>query len=487
LAEDPCQPLPDAADLLLAASPDAVVVIDAGGTVVLATPAVEELFGYAPAELVGQPVEVLVPLELRASHVADRTAYAGHPHTRPMGAGLGLMGRRRDGGQVPVDVALAPLPSAGAPLFAAFIRDATEQRRAEGRLAAINEISQALLAGSSAATLWTLAARHARTLGSAAWAVAVLPQGGARVPVITAGDGLGVDALVGRDLAPEPTFAAAVLRGEEPLAVTDDADLGLGGGPALAIAVADRDRHFGTLLVSRLPESPQFGPTDIAVLEAFAASAAVAIALGEARADLERLSMVEEHDRIARDLHDTVIQRLFATGMSLSAVQRLTAEPISARIGQAVEELDDTIRQIRSTIFELQQPPGGGGSVRREVQQVVADAAPMMTAPPRVAFAGPIDTMVPPEVTTHLLAVVREALANAARHAQARAVEVVVSLVGSDLVLVVTDDGVGPPEGPTAGNGLRNMASRAEQLGGRFTLSARRPKGTVLEWRVPIL
>jgi signal transduction histidine kinase len=266
----------------------------------------------------------------------------------------------------------------------------------------------------------------------------------------------------------------------------------IGVGPAAAVAVAETKRQFGTLLVGRRRGDPVFAAADIAAIEAFAASAAVALALGEAREDLERLSIVEEHDRIARDLHDTVIQRLFATGMGLAAVQGLVEEPVAGRIGQAVEDLDDTIREIRSTIFDLQQSAGDSGGLRRQVRALVADAGARLGFTPRLAFDGPVDTMVPAEVIGHLLPVVREALSNVVRHAQAGAVDVILSLVGSDLVLTIGDDGIGPadgigpPDGPRTGDGLRNMASRADQLDGRFTLGPRDPRGTVVEWRVPI-
>ncbi len=483
-----------AAEALLAAAPDAIVVVDGGGIVVEVNPAVEQLFGYPPAEIVGKSVEILLPEALRAGHVALREGYVALPHTRPMGAGLRLVGRRRDGTQIAIDVSLAPVPSPTGLLFGAFVRDATEQRRAEARLAAVNEISQALLAGEQDTNLWAMTAHHARNLGDATWAAVIVPSDGPGDPHIAAGDGDGMDALVGHPYPPHGTFAEEVVLGRQRHAI---ADLGadpratemarrLGVGPAAAVAVADAHGQVVTLIVSRRIGEAPFAPADLAAVQSFAAAAAVALALGEARADLERLSIVEEHDRIARDLHDTVIQRLFATGMSLAGVQGLTNEPVAGRIGQAVGELDDTIREIRSTIFELQQPAGSTNGLRRQVQAIVTEAGKTMSCTPRLAFDGPVDTMVPAAVTVQLLAVVRESLSNIVRHSKATAVDVVVGLDGPDLVLTVTDDGVGPPDGPRAGNGLRNMASRADHLGGTFTIGTGDARGTAIEWRVPI-
>jgi PAS domain S-box-containing protein len=494
-AEGDLNPPPaGAAEALLAASPDGVVVIDRTGSVVLTNPAVDDLFGYGPGELVGQPVEVLLPAAIRAGHVAQREAYALHPRTRPMGAGLQLVGRRRDGTEIAVDVSLAPVPSPNGALYGAFVRDATEQRRAQARLNAVNDISQALLAGETSTALWTMTARHARRLGGATWTSVVVESDEPGMFVVAAGDGDGIEALIGRGYPGRGTFAEPVLAGTSRVVVADlegdpratEMGRAIGVGPAAAVAVAETKRQFGTLLVGRRRGDPVFAAADIAAIEAFAASAAVALALGEARADLERLSIVEEHDRIARDLHDTVIQRLFATGMGLAAVQGLIDEPVAGRIGQAVEDLDDTIREIRSTIFDLQQSAGASGGLRRQVRALVADASAHLGFTPRLAFDGPVDTMVPEEVIVQLLPVVREALSNVVRHAQAGAVDVVVSLVGGDLVLTVGDDGIGPAGGRRSGNGLRNMASRADQLDGRFTMEPRDPRGTVVEWRAPI-
>ena len=485
---------PGVPEAVVAASPDAVVGVDGEGTIVMTNPAVETLFGYAPADLLGQPVEVLLPDALGPTHVGHRQAYAAHPRARAMGAGLRLSGRRRDGSELPVDVALAPMVAGESTLFVAFVRDASVQRRAESRLEAVSEVTQAVLGGAAAEVLWAMTARHARRISGGRFAGLITGPDGDGEAVIAAVDGDGAGAAVGDVYPSTGTFAGEVLAGRATVATTElassggerDAAAALGVGPIVVVAIKGTTRQFGTLFVSRARHEVPFSAEDIQALESYASSAAVAFTLGDARADLERLSMVEEGDRIARDLHDTVIQRLFATGMSLAGVQRLTSSPVTERIAQAVTELDDTIREIRSAIFALQQPVSASGGLRREVQALAADAGRRLGFMPRVTFDGPLDTMVPPAVTGDLLAVLREALSNVLRHARATTADVVVRLEADDVVLVIGDDGVGLPDGSREGSGLRNMASRAERLGGCLTVDALEPRGTRLEWRVPL-
>lgn len=202
----------------------------------------------------------------------------------------------------------------------------------------------------------------------------------------------------------------------------------------------------------------------------------------------ESREVAEDRDRIARDLHDTVIQRLFATGMSLQGSARLVrTDPERAidRIETAVNELDLTVRHIRTAIFGLEQQRMGVSGLRARLLALVYEAAGPLGFVPRVIFDGPVDTGLDERTGTELLGTLREALSNVAKHANATSVHVEV-LVESHVCLRVTDDGVGSPaDGTTRGNGLRNMAARAEKLGGHMTLEAGVASGTVLEWRAP--
>ncbi len=206
------------------------------------------------------------------------------------------------------------------------------------------------------------------------------------------------------------------------------------------------------------------------------------------REALQRLSLVEERERIGRDLHDTVIQRLFATGLSLQATIRRAEEhpEVADRLEQAVDDIDVTVKQIRSTIFQLQSDAGPGRSVRAAVLEVIEEVAPLLDQAPRVRFEGPLDTVVGAQVAEHLLAVVREALTNVAKHARAKDVEVELAGDAHQVRLRVADDGVGVDRQPGSGFGLDNLSERASVLGGRCSIGSRGDgAGTVVLWEVP--
>jgi signal transduction histidine kinase len=225
--------------------------------------------------------------------------------------------------------------------------------------------------------------------------------------------------------------------------------------------------------------------------ESFAAQASMTLALAQARREQERLAVYEDRDRIARDLHDLVIQRLFATGILLQGATRLgDLDPsVDQRLNRAVDELDETIKEIRQTIFALQEPVHGPASgLRGRVLRETSQSAALLGFDPAVRFVGPIDSMVTPAIADQLIAALREALANAAKHAQAARVEVVVQLDGDQVELLVTDDGFGiSDDGPTRKSGLANLSARAQDLGGVCSLQrASTQGGTRLMWRVPL-
>jgi two-component system, NarL family, sensor histidine kinase DevS len=206
--------------------------------------------------------------------------------------------------------------------------------------------------------------------------------------------------------------------------------------------------------------------------------------LARAQADL---ALVDDRERIARDLHDTVIQRLFAVGLSLQgALTRAVADPAIDRMRQAVDDIDETIRDIRSAIFALHTRRPGGASLRDNVIAIVAEAARTLGFEPAVAFDGPIDSASSDAMQENLTATLREALSNVAKHAHASRVELDVTVRGDDLVLVVVDNGVGIGDRAGAGNGLANMGERAQQLGGSCEMSEPASGGTRVEWHVPL-
>jgi signal transduction histidine kinase len=230
-----------------------------------------------------------------------------------------------------------------------------------------------------------------------------------------------------------------------------------------------------------------FTVADLEGANGFANQASLALELAEARAEQRRAEMLDERERIAADLHDHVIQRLFAAGLSLQAVAAgLGPGRQTDRIMGTIKDLDDTISQIRTTIFQLQltgQSTSKG--VRARVLDVVGDVTPALGFSPAVRFAGLLEGTVPDDLAEDLLAVVREALTNVARHAEASSVEVEVTAEPGSLSLDVRDDGVGLHPGARR-SGLANLDRRAEHHGGRLSLKSREPSGTWLRWTVPI-
>ena len=258
-------------------------------------------------------------------------------------------------------------------------------------------------------------------------------------------------------------------------------------GPALLVPLVASDRVLGALELDKNIGAVPFAQTERSMAEAFAGQAALALILASALRDRERLAVFEDRDRIARDLHDLVIQRLFATGMMLQGAARLAVAPeVTERVNKAVDELDATIREVRSTIFALRNPAGEGPTgVRGRVLHEAAAAAPALGFEPSVTFVGPVDSTVPDDTAEQLLAALREMLANAARHARASRVEVAL-VVSEDVELSVTDDGVGIPEGGRR-SGLANLAGRARELGGRARFGPGPDGvGTTVTWSVPL-
>jgi signal transduction histidine kinase len=231
---------------------------------------------------------------------------------------------------------------------------------------------------------------------------------------------------------------------------------------------------------------PDRGPQDIEereLLASFADQAALALDRAQAVGDREELAVISDRERIARDLHDLVIQRLFATGLQLQGVGLLVTNPdVQERLDKAVADLDLTIRDIRGTIFELQNRQTG--SLRTELRNLVREYVPVLGFTPTVRTSGPVDTAVPQHVREQLLPVLREAMSNIARHALADNAEIELHVGDREISLSVVDDGAGF----TAGNGesgLRNARRRAKALGGSLEIGPGEPRGTQFLWRVP--
>jgi signal transduction histidine kinase len=257
----------------------------------------------------------------------------------------------------------------------------------------------------------------------------------------------------------------------------------------LGVPITVRSEVFGNLYLTDKQSGEPFTEVDEELTVALAAAAGAAIDNARLHARLQELAVLEDRDRIAMDLHDTVIQQLFAIGLGLQGTARMIHEPETAqRLQAAVDDLDDTIKQIRSTIFALgtrfTTPTTG---TRDQILAVVAEVSRSFDTEPHVRLEGPIGTALSDEQADDLLAALRELLTNVARHAGARDVRVAVEATADHVTLTVDDDGVGPPPAgtQTGGRGLVNLMTRARRVGGTFDLRPREGGGTTAVWRIP--
>jgi signal transduction histidine kinase len=298
---------------------------------------------------------------------------------------------------------------------------------------------------------------------------------GARIPVDRSVSGAvlrsGAPEQVG-DFGSDPRVAW--IRGAPPL------------GPARAVPMVARGRAIGVLLVGRGPGSPPLSREDGALVDAFARQAAIALELAELQEQRRTLAVYRDRERIARDLHDLVIQRIFGSGLTVQSLRARLPDELRPVADAVVGDLDAAITDLRSAIFALQRP-GPVRGLRGEIVETSRAAAATLGFEPRVRMEGPLDSLVPDAVAHQLVSVLAEALTNVARHAQARAATVAVRAAGGWVRLEVTDDGVGPPTPSTVpGNGLRNMRVRAVELGGRMQVDEAPGGGTRLSWAVPL-
>ncbi|MEV5374708.1 MULTISPECIES: GAF domain-containing sensor histidine kinase [Streptomyces] len=362
-------------------------------------------------------------------------------------------------------------------------------------------VTTALLSRGDAEDALSVVAEQARRLADSAAGIVLLPDGdgGLEMVAVSADDPSG---LLGTVIPPHSPVVSHLLAGE-PVFIDDSAtdprmitEVAPRFGPSMLLPLKSGDRVLGTLATPRARGARRFTPAERTLAAQFAAQAALALVMAEAQRDRERLAVYEDRDRIARDLHDLVIQRLFATGLMLESAQRNAVVPdVKVKVGQAVDELDVTIQEIRTAIFALQQGPAEApAGLRTRVLRELGTAAVPLGFQPSANFVGPVDAKVGELTGKNLIAALREALSNAFRHARASRMEVVVDATvtlpdGRPAVrLTVADDGVGIPEGGRR-SGLRNLAKRAESLGGSSSYGPGLGEdggGTRVVWEAPL-
>jgi signal transduction histidine kinase len=257
----------------------------------------------------------------------------------------------------------------------------------------------------------------------------------------------------------------------------------------LGTPVRVRGEVYGNLYLTEKRGSEEFSEQDEQLVEALAAVAGTAIEHARLFADVQRLSVLEDRERIGRDLHDTVIQRVFGTGLELQALSRrlgARAPDAADSLDRVVEDLDGVIREIRTTIFGLTPDPATDGSLRSQVVELVGSLRPVLGFTPSLELNGPIDTLVGARLAGHVMPVLREALTNVAKHAHASAVRVMLAVSDGWLTVEVVDDGVGMPERRDSGYGTTNLARRASEVGGEVVMGGRDEGGSFVRWSAPL-
>ncbi len=445
---------------------------------------------------------------VRTDEVTRHPAAAGFPPGHPpmhsfLGVPVGIGDRvvgnlylaEKDGGFTAEDEDVVVALAAAA---AVAVENAELYRDVERRgrwMAAAQEVSTAMLSGVEEDEGLQLIAERAAQVADADGAAIVLPGlGGDWVLEIAVGDPA-LTMLVGT-VMPENGRSHAVLRTGVGQRVNEMARLstllvpGLRAfGPALYAPLVARETPAGVLILLRRIGRPEFTDADLTTAQTFAGQAAISLRLAEGRRREEEAELLEERARIARDLHDLVIQELFAMGMGLSRLRERVGEQALTEVDSSLESLDRVVRQIRSTIRDLRDPEAPTGLVDR-VHAETTRARSFLGFAPQLEVAATDhvdpDAAVPPEVVDDMVAVIREGLSNAARHSRGSAVAVTVSVCPTEVSVEVLDDGVGMPDRPDRRSGLDNLAERARRHGGAFTTTARSEGGTRLHWCVPV-
>ncbi|MCK9905048.1 histidine kinase [Parafrankia colletiae] len=346
------------------------------------------------------------------------------------------------------------------------------------------------------ATFVALALRAEEPAGDQARvAIAVTAPPTGRRPAQDGLDQSGEEAVsrAGRRIPLEHTLTGRVLTERQALRV-DNAQLDAlpderteHTGPLMVVPlVAGIDQCDGALLVGRDHGSPAFTDTDLTLATSFAGHIAIALELAHAKADQERLLVLADRGRIARDLHDHVIQRLFAVALGMQDLAQYENPSNSDRITSYIEDIDATIKDIRRTIFELRSAhPTRAARLRTALEEISEDIRPALGFAPTITLSGPLDSVVDDRLADHLLAVAREALTNTARHARAGTAELRLAVDGDAVTLDAVDDGVGIGDS-TRRSGLDNLRTRAEIVGGSYTISTPPGGGTHLHWSAPL-
>lgn len=342
-----------------------------------------------------------------------------------------------------------------------------------------------------------LIAERARVLTDAEQAIVLVPADSdapddeVDTLVVSAAVGIYASDVLGQRVPVDGSTSGAVFKSGEPL-ITEElrypiqSFTDVGQRPAILMPLRARDEVVGVIAIARGADQPPFDESYLDLVSDFATHAAIALALTSAREDARQLTILAERERIAHDLHDHVIQRLFAAGMNLQGtLARARSPEVADRLNRTLDDLQTIIEEIRTTIFALKSPLAVSGDFRQRIQRVVADLTENRDLVTTVRLDGPM-TAVGTELADHAEAVTTEAVSNALRHSGASRLTVEIS-VADMFILNVIDDGCGIPAGNTRHSGLANMKRRAEQLGGTCEITRPPEGGTRVHWVAPLI
>jgi signal transduction histidine kinase len=371
-----------------------------------------------------------------------------------------------------------------------------EIRSRERWLDALRDITNQVLTGAQRSSLLDKIAEHALELASADVATIITESEAPGELVVAASVGVRSAELLGQTMPAEQSISGGVMRSGRSLVLADlSADprafqpiVRLGRhGPGLFIPLRVPGGATGTLMVANLKGGRPFDEPTTRIVESFTDQASVALEFDKAQADLRRLGLMEERERIAKELHDGIIQSVFAVGMNLQGTAMLAGSPeTAARIESSVEELDKVIRDLRNYIFGLRP----GILADRQLDQALRVLGQDLQSRSQISVNVEVDAALAAALSPRsadIVQLTREALSNVARHAQASRVTVRLGRRGSTAVLAIEDDGVGfTPNGDSVGNGIRNMRERAAGLGATLDISSATGRGTRLRLQFPI-
>lgn len=355
-----------------------------------------------------------------------------------------------------------------------------------------SEVTAALLADDDVSDVLTMIVDRVGAFVDTDLVCIVEPSGIPETIRVTAASGTAADGVRGREYGIRGTLAGDAMKAQR--AVSSDlstvpavTDWQPALGPTIAIPLRAFGGALGALVAARTPGGAPFTQSELSMAAEFGRQTSVVLTVARSRHDRSALDRAEERSRIARDLHDHVVQRLFGTGLALQAIARDGPPPLRERLEEQVTNIDAAISEIRTAIFALGAIERRRDSVRDQVLSTIASIAPSLAVQPQVTFSGPVDLDVHGQLADDLIAVVRETITNVARHAPGASCQLRIATKDRTLTVVVADDGPGPfPGARTRQSGIANLTARAEQSGGSCTLTKGERGGTEVRWTVPL-